>query len=84
MVTVRQNLIPNLTDGVLHLENGKPVGPAGRLFPQPNVIDSAGTEALLDDIVGEGFLLVLQQPDILHGLSNECREWFERHGGQQS
>ena len=33
MVTVRQSLIPNLTDGVLHLENGVPVGPAGRLFP---------------------------------------------------
>ena len=62
MVTVRQSLIPNLTDGVLHLENGVPVGPAGRLFPQPSVIDKDGTESLLDDIVGEGFLLVLQRP----------------------
>ena len=82
MVTVRQNLIPDLTDGVLHLENGLPVGPAGQLFPQPSVIDKDGTESLLDDIVGEGFLLVLQKPDILLGLSEECREWFERNGGQ--
>ncbi len=82
MVTIRQNLIPNLTDGVLDLKNGNPVGPAGRLFPQPNVVDSTGREALLDDIVGEGFLLVIQQPDTLHGLSDACRGWFERNGGQ--
>ena len=82
MVTVRQSLIPNLTDGVLDLVDDMPVGPAGRLFPQPNVVDSDGTEALLDDIVGEGFLLVLRQPEILGRLSKECRYWFERNGGQ--
>ena len=82
MVTVRQNLIPNLTEGVLDLANGVPVGPAGRLFPQPAVIDCAGTEALLDDIIGAGFLLVVQRPDMLDGLSGEDRDWFERSGGQ--
>lgn len=82
MVTIRQNLIPNLTDGVLHLENGIPVGPAGHLFPQPAVVDGKGREALLDDIIGEGFLLVVQQLDILDGITSEDRVWFERCGGQ--
>ena len=46
------------------------------------VVSGAGTEALLDDMIGAGFLLVVQQPDMLDGLSGEDRDWFERSGGQ--
>ena len=81
MVTIRQNLIPNLTDGVLDLENGTPVGPAGRLFPQPEVVDRNGTEALLDDVIGGGFILVVEQSGIIESLCRKERDWFESIGG---
>ena len=82
MVTVRQNLIPNLTDGVLHLEKGEPLGPAGHLFPQPVVVNGSGTKLLLDDILGDGFSMVVRHSEILDQLSDENTEWFKSIGGQ--
>jgi len=82
METVRQGLIPNLVDGILHLENGEPVGPAGRLFPQPTVDDGTKPDALLDDVLGRGFFMVTRDGSLLKELSEEQLNWFEAVGGQ--
>lgn len=59
--TVRQNLIPSLSDGLI--DTGTPGH--GQLFPQPRV-NGVAPDALLDDLTGPVFRLValeLQSPD---------------------
>jgi len=58
-VTLRQKLIPDLECGVIAMsDQGEPALAAGSLFPQPVVRAAQMEEALLDDLVGENFLLV--------------------------
>ncbi|MBB3240126.1 3-(3-hydroxy-phenyl)propionate hydroxylase [Pseudomonas sp. Tn43] len=52
--TIRQSLIPGLTTGLISDEHS----PAGELFPQPMVIDSTGSKALLDVFTGQSLRLV--------------------------
>jgi 3-(3-hydroxy-phenyl)propionate hydroxylase len=60
-VTVRQQLIPNLTAGILARDrDGFPAGMSGALFPQPRIRLAGGRSMLLDDLVGDRFLLVLR------------------------
>lgn len=54
-VTVRQNLIPPLTDGFLDPEDTS--GLAGTLCPQPRV-RQRGTEVLLDELVPGSFFML--------------------------
>ena len=62
-VTVRQALIPDLTAGIIAKDAaGQKLAGAGALFPQPRVRKSDGASALLDDLVGERFLLLLREP----------------------
>jgi 3-(3-hydroxy-phenyl)propionate hydroxylase len=60
-VTVRQQLVPNLTAGIVASDaDGRPRLPGGELFPQPRVRVAGGRSLLLDDLVGDRFLLVLR------------------------
>lgn len=52
--TVRQSLIPGLTDGFIDSR-----APAGELFPQPKVVDHHGSEDLLDRFTGQSLRLVI-------------------------
>ncbi|WP_233859314.1 bifunctional 3-(3-hydroxy-phenyl)propionate/3-hydroxycinnamic acid hydroxylase [Paraburkholderia sp. HD33-4] len=72
--TVRQSLIPGLSEGFLSTSG---VGPRGALFPQPHVRDAAGTEALLDEFTGAGFRVVangMLDPAALEQLAEICTE----------
>ncbi|NTF96009.1 bifunctional 3-(3-hydroxy-phenyl)propionate/3-hydroxycinnamic acid hydroxylase [Rhizobium rhizogenes] len=63
-VTLRQRLIPDLEQGILaHTPDGRPAPMAGTLFPQPEVRTAKHDRVLLDDIVGENFLVVLREED---------------------
>ncbi|WP_185267299.1 bifunctional 3-(3-hydroxy-phenyl)propionate/3-hydroxycinnamic acid hydroxylase [Halopseudomonas xiamenensis] len=68
--TVRQALIPGLQDGLI-----ADSGPAGELFPQPQVTNSDGKVDLLDRFTGQTFRLVIASafPDsreLLHNLQH--------------
>jgi 3-(3-hydroxy-phenyl)propionate hydroxylase len=52
--TIRQSLIPGLTDGLIDDR-----APAGELFPQPLVVDREGVQGLLDDFTGQSLRLVI-------------------------
>lgn len=52
--TIRQSLIPGLSEG--YIANA---APAGELFPQPMVTDRNGRKALLDDVTGQTFRIVI-------------------------
>lgn len=53
--TVRQSMIPPLGDGLI--AQGTPG--AGEIFPQPRVVLRNGESALLDDVAGAGFRVVV-------------------------
>ncbi len=58
-VTLRQRLIPDLEAGIIATTaTGAPAIAAGTLFPQPEVRTIKDQRALLDDIVGDTFLIV--------------------------
>lgn len=58
-VSLRQALIPNLTTGLLGRSPGGGLAiRAGELFPQPQVRNLTHESCLLDDIVGERFLVL--------------------------
>jgi 3-(3-hydroxy-phenyl)propionate hydroxylase len=64
--TIRQKFIPDLTAGLLHRNpDGTVASAAGSLFPQPIVKSAADSAILLDDVVGERFL-VLTRGDATH------------------
>lgn len=54
--TPRQDVLPRLDRGCLSMHDS---AARGTLFPQPTVRDGAGRERLLDDLVGGGWRLVL-------------------------
>lgn len=58
--TVRQNFIPDITGGATAVdpETGEPIGAAGKLFPQPWVLDASGAEVRLDTLLPDAFALV--------------------------
>lgn len=63
-VTVRQALIPDLTAGIIAKDAaGKPLPGAGALFPQPLVRRADGASVLLDDLIGDRFMLMFRGPD---------------------
>lgn len=82
-ITLRQRLIPDLEKGIIATTTtGAPAIAAGTLFPQPEVRTIRHQRVLLDDIVGDAFLIVarddcpVQIPDdhidyrILHLLAD--------------
>jgi len=61
-VTLRQRLIPDLEKGILaRTSDGRPASLAGTLFPQPEIRTVRQEKVLLDDIVGDNFLLVFKE-----------------------
>jgi len=58
-VTLRQRLIPDLDKGMIATTTtGEPATAAGTLFPQPEVRTIEYQRVLLDDLVGDAFLVV--------------------------
>jgi len=76
-VQYRQNLIPSLANGALLSEQGAPVG---MRFPQPRISTLAG-ERLLDDVVGNSFLLIVASATVLRDLPDALRRTVMRLGG---
>ena len=58
--TIRQNFIPELRDGAIAIDRrtGEPLGAAGELFPQPFVVTEDGTSILMDQLMGDDFVVV--------------------------
>jgi 3-(3-hydroxy-phenyl)propionate hydroxylase len=78
-VKVRQALIPDLTAGIIAKESaGKPLPGAGALFPQPRVRLADGRIVLLDDRVGDRFLLVLRGEEAGSCLDEESSRILSR------
>jgi 3-(3-hydroxy-phenyl)propionate hydroxylase len=58
-ITVRQQLIPDITAGLIATgPDGRAASAAGTLFPQPIVRDERGSTGLLDNLIGERFALI--------------------------
>ena len=71
--------VPPLTDGVLMRRGENVVAPAGRLSPQFTV-RHAGREALLDDVMNTGWLLVVNDSSFCTGLDQRHRDILTRLG----
>jgi hypothetical protein len=54
---------------------------AGTLFPQGRVRTADGTEGWLDDVVGNGWVLMSNAGDPLAALDADTRAWFTAIGG---
>jgi 3-(3-hydroxy-phenyl)propionate hydroxylase len=81
-VTVRQQLIPNLTAGILARDDdGRPTRGSGGLFPQPRVRLADGRSLLLDDLVGERFFVVLWGREARAWLVGTSADALARLGG---
>jgi 3-(3-hydroxy-phenyl)propionate hydroxylase len=81
-VTVRQRLVPSLTAGILARDvDGHPLGPAGELFPQPRIRLTGGRSLLLDDLVGDRFLLVLRGRAASDWIDDAASKMLARLGG---
>lgn len=66
-VTLRQRLIPDLEQGILARDPDEHLSlAAGTLFPQPEVRTAKLPSVLLDDIVGEKFLVVTRGSPNIH------------------
>ncbi|KAA6475602.1 bifunctional 3-(3-hydroxy-phenyl)propionate/3-hydroxycinnamic acid hydroxylase [Agrobacterium sp. ICMP 7243] len=66
-VTLRQRLIPDLEQGILARDvDGHLALATGTLFPQPEVRTAKLPSVLLDDIVGEKFLIVTRGSPNIH------------------
>jgi 3-(3-hydroxy-phenyl)propionate hydroxylase len=80
-VTVRQQLIPDLTAGLLAEDRkGRPVQGSGGLFPQPKVRLADGRTLLLDDLVGDRFLLVLRERETCAWVAGTALDALTRIG----
>lgn len=80
-VTVRQQLIPNLTAGLLARDrDGFPAAVTGVLFPQPRIRLAGGRSLLLDDLVGDRFLLVLRGRAASDWIGDAASEMLGRLG----
>ena len=78
--TIRQNMIPPLTAGILDLEGeGNPVG---TLFYQPKVRGADGRERSMEDAVANGFLLVVLDDGMIGGVDDDVKAFWHRLGGQ--
>ena len=83
METIRQKLIPDLTDGFIDLSGkGCPIRPAGSLFCQPTIRTKGGEEKPLDDVVGTGFQVVTKTASILQSIPEDLIGWWHRIGGE--
>jgi len=81
-VTVRQRLVPSLTAGILARDvDGHPLGPVGELFPQPRIRLAGGRSLLLDDLVGDRFLLVLRGRAASDWIGDAASKMLARLGG---
>jgi 3-(3-hydroxy-phenyl)propionate hydroxylase len=81
-VTVRQQLIPNLTAGILARDrDGFPTDAGGGLFPQPRIRLADGQLLLLDDLVGDRFLLVLHGREASAWLGDAASRMLAGLGG---
>jgi 3-(3-hydroxy-phenyl)propionate hydroxylase len=81
-VTVRQQLIPNLTAGILARDgDGFPAAVSGALFPQPRIRLVGGRSLLLDDLVGDRFFLVLRGRAASDWIDDASSKMLARLGG---
>jgi len=70
--TVRQSLIPGLSEGFL---SASAHGPRGQLFPQPRVKTSDGRECLLDEATGATFRIAVDahtDAAVVASIAREC------------
>jgi 3-(3-hydroxy-phenyl)propionate hydroxylase len=81
--TVRQNLIPNLNDGLIDRDAGKTKRGAGSLSVQPKVDRAAGA-VLLDEIIGPNFALLSRQPLPDNCIDAGLAEDWRRRGGRMA
>lgn len=82
--TLRHRMVPPLTDGVLAQdEAGNLAALAGELFVQPVVRSGSGTERLLDDCSGQGFLLVATDAEAHDWPDAASRQILKRIGAQR-
>ena len=70
--TIRQSLIPGLTDGLIDDQ-----APAGELFPQPLVINRDGVRGLLDEFTGQSLRLVIAADVDARALLEQLRQRLE-------
>jgi 3-(3-hydroxy-phenyl)propionate hydroxylase len=72
--TVRQKFIPDLTSGLISVgKTSQPKLGAGAIFPQPWVLDSAGADRRLDDLLPREFLVVGSGEETLTWLNEESK-----------
>jgi 3-(3-hydroxy-phenyl)propionate hydroxylase len=78
---LRQSLIPRLAAGIVAKDRtGQPIAGSGELFPQPRVRAPEGRSALLDDLCGDGFVLMLRREDYGADLDDEASRILNRLG----
>jgi 3-(3-hydroxy-phenyl)propionate hydroxylase len=81
-VTVRQRLVPNLTAGILARDvDGRPLSAGGELLPQPRIRLAGGRSLLLDDLVGDRFLLLLRGRAASDWIGDAASRMLARLGG---
>ena len=78
--TIRQNMIPPLTAGIL--DSSEECGPVGTLFYQPKVRGADGRDQPMEDTIENGFLLVVRDDAILSGITDDQKAFWRRLGGQ--
>jgi 3-(3-hydroxy-phenyl)propionate hydroxylase len=79
--TVRQRFIPGLLDGIIDRDaDSRPAKAAGTLFVQPRVKQPGG-DALLEEVVGPGFLVVTRTGGSRDWLTADSRALLQRIGG---
>jgi 3-(3-hydroxy-phenyl)propionate hydroxylase len=79
--TIRQRLIPNLSTGVI--DDDAAACAAGTLFVQPKIRYAGEETALLDDLVGSGFLIVSAAMQPQTWLTAESRALWDRLRGER-
>ena len=84
VVEMRFKPMPRFRQGiVLAGGDGQPEGRAtGRLFPQPQVVDPAGTVQRLDDMIGMHFAVLSWGTDPQLHLSEELRAYWKNLGAR--
>jgi 3-(3-hydroxy-phenyl)propionate hydroxylase len=71
-VKIRQALIPNLTAGIILKDaSGAPRPGSGELFPQARVRAPDRRSVLLDDLVGDRFLVIIRKDQISAGIDGD-------------
>jgi len=79
--TIRQRYVPDLAGGII--DRDARARAAGTLFVQPRVEDTAGGEALLDDLLQFRFLIATGTTHAQAWLTAESRELWRRLGGER-